>query len=138
MFDVTSELNWLAIMLATLAYFVLGALWFTPLFGKAYDKALDSKRAKNQKWPIIYYVGPFVSALVTSTATAVLLYALRIGQMSDALVLGLIVGVGYAMSVSFNNAINPKTPRPLLYGAVTGSYHVVGITIASAILFALK
>lgn len=138
MFNITSELNWLAIMLATLAYFILGAIWFTPLFGKAYDKALDSKRAKGQKWPAIYYVGPFVSALVTATATAVLLYALRVGQMSDALLLGVIVGVGYAMSISFNNAINPKTPRPLLYGAVTGSYHVVGIVIVAAILFAMK
>lgn len=138
MFDVVSELNWLAIVLATLAYFILGAIWFTPLFGKAYDAALESKRTKDQKWPPIYYVGPFVSALITTIATSILLYALHVGQMSDALLLGLIVGVGYAMSISFNNAINPKTPRPLLYGAVTGSYHVVGIVIVAAILFAMK
>ncbi len=138
MFDVISELNWLAIILATLVYFVLGAIWFTPLFGKAYDRALDSKRAKNQKWPALYYIGPFLSALITTIATAVLLYSLNIGQISDALCLGLIVGVGYAMSISFNNAINPKTPRPLLYGAVTGGYHVVGIVIMAAILFAMK
>lgn len=138
MFDVLGNLNWLAIILATLAYFILGALWFTPLFGKAYDRALDSKRAKGQKWPAIYYVGPFISALATTIATAVLLYAMHVGQMSDALSLGLIVGVGYAMSISFNNAINPKTPRPLLYGAVTGGYHVVGIVIVAIILFAMK
>jgi hypothetical protein len=138
MFDVAGEFNWLAIILATLAYFMLGALWFTPLFGKAYDKALDSKRAKNQKWPAVYYIGPFLSAFAATIATAVLLYALNVGQTSDALWLGLIVGVGYAMSISFNNAINPKTPRPLLYGAVTGGYHVVGIVIVAAILFAFK
>lgn len=138
MFDVATELNWLAIILATLAYFILGAIWFTPLFGKAYDKALDSKRTKNQKWPAIYYIGPFLSALATTIATAVLLYSLNIVQMSDALWLGLIVGVGYAMSISFNNAINPKIPRPLLYGAVTGSYHVIGIVIVAAIVFAMK
>lgn len=138
MFDIASELNWLAIILATLAYFILGAIWFTPLFGKAYDRALDSKRAKGQKWPAIYYAGPFVSALVTTVATAVLLYAMRVGQMSDALILGLVVGVGYAMSISFNNAINPRTPRPLLYGAVTGGYHVVGIVVVAAIIFAMK
>ena len=138
MFDVASEINWLAIILATLAYFILGAIWFTPLFGNAYDKALDSKRTKGQKWPAIYYAGPFVSALVATTTTAVLLYALHVEQISDALQLGLIVGVGYAMSISFNNAINPKTPRPLLYGAVTGSYHVVGIVIVAAIIFAMR
>lgn len=137
MFDIASELNWLAIIAATLAYFILGAIWFTPLFGSAYDKALDSKRAKDQKWPAIYYVGPFLSALVTTIATSILIYALRVSQLSDALLLGLIVGVGYAMSISFNNAINPRIPRPLLYGAVTGSYHVAGIVIVAAILFAM-
>jgi hypothetical protein len=114
MFDVVSELNWLAIILATLAYFVLGAVWFTPLFGAQYDKALDTKRPKNQKWPMLYYIGPFISAFVTTVATALLVYVLNILQMSYAVLLGLILGIGYAMSVSFNNAINPKTPRPLL------------------------
>ncbi|MDF2963791.1 MAG: hypothetical protein K0S39_5526 [Paenibacillus sp.] len=138
MFDVVSELNWLAIILATLAYFVLGAVWFTPLFGAQYDKALDTKRSKNQKWPMLYYIGPFISAFVTTVATAFLVYVLNILQVSDAVLLGLILGIGYAMSVSFNNAINPKTPRPLLYGAVTGSYHVVGIMIVAAIVFWMK
>jgi hypothetical protein len=138
MFDVIGDLNWLAIILGTLAYFFLGAIWFTPLFGKAYDEALDSKRTKGQKWPPIYYTGPFVSSLIVTTATSVLMYALNVAQMSDALLLGLIVGVGYAMSISFNNSINPKIPKPLLYGAVTGSYHLVGIVIVAAIIFAMK
>lgn len=138
MFDVMNELNWLAIGLATVVYFMLGAIWFTPLFGKAYDRALDSKRAKGQKWPPIYYIGPFVSAFITTVATSVLIHALNVATLLDALLLGLIVGVGYAMSVSFNNAINPKTPRPLLYGAVTGGYHVVGIVIVAIIVAAMK
>lgn len=53
MFDVVSELNGLAIILASLAYFVLGAVWFMPLFGAQYDKALDTKRSKN---PLCYTV----------------------------------------------------------------------------------
>lgn len=138
MFDVATDLNWLAIIVATLAYFILGALWFTPLFGAAYDRALDAKRSKGQKWPAIYYIGPFLSALVTTITTAVLVYALTISSVSEAVWLGLILGVGIAFSVSCNNAINPKTPRPLLYGTVTGGYHVVGITIVAILLFLMK
>lgn len=138
MFDVLTELNWLAIATATLAYFMLGALWFTPLFGKTYDEALGTKRAKGQKWPAIYYIGPFTSALVTTITTAILLYALDVHTLADAVVLGLIVGVGYALSISINNAINPKTPRPLLYGLVTGGYHIVGIVIVAWILLVLR
>lgn len=138
MFDVVSELNWLAIILATVAYFMLGAIWFTPLFGNVYDAALGKKREKGQKWPAVYYIGPFVSSLIVTIATSILVYTLKITDLSDAMLLGLIVGVGYAMSISFNNAINPKTPRPLLYGTVTGGYHVVGIIIVAAVLFAMK
>lgn len=138
MFDVLQELNWLAIILAAVAYFMLGALWFTPLFGKAYDTALGVKRGKDQKWPAIYYVGPFISALVSAAASAVLLHAMNIQNIADALWFGIIVGVGYALSISVNNAINPVTPRPILYGFVTGGYHIVGLTIVGAILFAME
>ena len=34
--------------------------------------------------------------------------------------------------------INPNIPRPFLYGAITGCYHLVGITLASLILVAMK
>lgn len=138
MFDSINELNWLAIALATFAYFVLGAVWFTPLFGRAYDEALGTKRQKNQQWPAIYYIGPFVSALVTTVATALLVSALDLAQLSEAVMLGLIVGVGYALSISMNNAINPITPRPLLYGLVTGGYHVVCIVLVAAIIFGMQ
>ena len=138
MFGTLTELNLLAVIIATFAYFMLGALWFTPLFGAAYDKALGTKRDSGQKWPAIYYIGPFLSAVVTSAATAVLVYALGVSNLADAVWLGLILGVGFALSISCNNAINPITPRPLLYGIVTGGYHVVGITLVAIIIFLMK
>ena len=139
MYNVLGDLNWLAIILAFIAYnFVLGFLWFTPLFGNVYDKATGVKRKKGQKWPAIYYIGPTISSVLVTVTTATLVYALSIQKLSDAVLLGLFVGVGYAASISFNNAISPVMPRPLLYGAVTGSYHVVGIVIVAAITLGLK
>lgn len=132
------EPDLLAMVIAALAYFMLGAAWFTPLFGKAYDRALDTHRSKDQKWPAIYYVGPLVSACAATVATAILLRALHVQTLGGAIELGLVTGVGYAASISVNNAINPKTPRPLLYGLVTGSYHLAGITLVASILFLME
>lgn len=129
------QLNWFAITIASAAYFILGALWFTPLFGKAYDAGIGVKRDRHQKWPMIYYVGPFVCAVVVTVAAAILLQALSLNQLSDAVLFGFVAGTGFCLSVSVNNAINPKIPRPLLYGLVTGSYHIVGLMIVSIILF---
>ena len=39
-FDVLGDLNWLAVLVAALAYFAIGALWYAPpLFGKAWMAA---------------------------------------------------------------------------------------------------
>ncbi len=138
MYPVFAGLSWMAIVIATLAYYLLGALWFTPLFGTMYDRALGFERVKGHRWSPIYYVGPGVSSFVVTLATSILINALEIAVFSEALVLGLIVGVGYSVPISFNNAINPKTPMPLLYGAVTGAYHVTGALLVAAILFVLS
>ncbi len=52
--------------------------------------------------------------------------------------LGLLVGGGYAASVSLTNAVTPNTPRPLLLSAVTASYHVVGTVAVSTLVVALR
>ena len=39
-FDTQNDLNWLAVIVAALAYFVIGALWYAPpVFGKAWMAA---------------------------------------------------------------------------------------------------
>ena len=129
--------NWIAALVGAVAYFILGAIWFGPLFGKAYDRALGFERAKDQKWPALYYVGPLVSSVVVAAATAILVAAINVASLSGALLLGALLGVGYSWPVSVNNAINPKTPLPLLYGTVTGVYHVVGTMIAAVIVYSM-
>lgn len=138
MLGVGGDLNWLAVIVSTLAYYALGALWFTPLFGSAWDRSIGFERPRGHRFPPIYYVTPLISSFVVTVATAVLVDALDIERVSDAVLLGLVVGIGYAAAISFNNAVTPHTPRPLLLGAVTGSYHLVGIVIVSAIVFSLK
>lgn len=74
---------------------------------------------------------------MVTVATAVLLPGLGIESVSEALQFGVVAGIGYAAAVSFTNAVTPNTPRPLLYGSVTGGYHLVGIGLAATIIVAL-
>lgn len=138
MFNVISEFNWVAIVLAIVAYYILGAIWFTPLFGKAYDEATGVKRKRGQKWSAMYYIGPLINCTLVVLTTAVLIYALDIKQFSDAIWLGNIVGIGYLASISLNNAITPNMPKPLLFGLVTGVYHVFGVVSAAGIILTMK
>ncbi len=50
-------LNWTAIVLATLAFFAVGALWYSVLFGKAWQKAAglsDEQLGTGANMPLIF------------------------------------------------------------------------------------
>jgi Protein of unknown function (DUF1761) len=62
------HLNWLAILVAVVASFAIGGLWYGPLFGKTWAKAigLDGKPsgAEIAKGSVINLVGLFLMAFV--------------------------------------------------------------------------
>jgi len=137
MIDAFSSVPWVGVAAATLAYFVLGAAWFTPLFGKTWDRAVGVQRTSGQAFGPLYYLIPFFGSLVLALAIGVLVAALGLRSVGDAVVLGLVVGIGFSAGVSFTNAVMPVIPRPLLLGAVTGGYHVVGSVLAAVIIVLL-
>lgn len=134
MLDALTQLNWLAVALATLAYYVLGAVWFTPLFGRAWDRSIGHERVPGSRFGAAYYIVPLVCALFVSLAIAILITAVAPIGIGESLVVGTVVGLGVGAAVSINNGLTPHTPRPFLFGAVTGGYHLVGIVIVSAII----
>ena len=133
--------NWWAAALGALAYFVLGALWFSPLFGRVWDRAVGHERRQGERFPTSYYVVPLVSSIAIAAATAWLAEAVgllgRPRLLPDGRALFTIaLGVGVAAAVSVTNAMTPNMRHPFVYGAVTGGYHFVGIGIVTAIMLA--
>jgi hypothetical protein len=138
MIEQVSNLNGWAVLVAFLPYTVLGALWFTLFFIKPYKAALGkANQDLNNKAPI-YIVGPMFCTIVVTLATAILIQALQIQTIAAAVELSLVIGVGYLVANTFNIAINPNIPNPIQYGIITGSYHLIGITMASVILVVMK
>ena len=134
MMQAISSLNWFGVLLAFVPYFLLGALWFTVLFKKQYAISLGRENEQQQNLAPIFIVGPALCMLVITLTSALLVNALAINSYQDALLFGLIVGVGYLVANTVNIAINPNIPRPLLYGAISGAYHLVGIVLVSLML----
>lgn len=132
-----ANLNWISILPAFIVYFLLGALWFTLFFAKQYKISLGRENETLPNKPI-FIIGPSLCSLVITIASAVLIYALNIQSYTDALEFALVVGIGYLVANTINIAINPNIPRPILYGVISGSYHLVGITLASIIIVAMK
>jgi hypothetical protein len=136
--NVLTGLNWLAVASAAPASFVLGGLWFAVLFAKPYAFALGRENQAPHKPTPLELVGPLLCGTVATLTSAVLLQALHLETVSEALAFGLVVGVGYLASTTVNTAINPNMPRPLRYGLVSGGYFALSGVLVSVILVSLK
>lgn len=133
-----SNLNWISVLVAFVAYFILGALWFTLFFKKQYAISLGKENSMPAKPAPIFIIGPALCCLVITIVSAILIYALNINSYSHAIEFALLVGVGYLVANTINIAINPNMPNPIHYGIISGAYHLTGILLVSIILVAMK
>ena len=132
-----ANLNWISILIAFVVYFALGALWFTLFFSKSYKISLGKEGETLPNKPI-FIIGPAICSLAITLATALLIYALKINSLSAAVEFSAVVGIGFLVANTVNIAINPNIPRPIYYGMISGSYHLVGIFMVSVIVVAMK
>ena len=89
-FDVLGELDWLAVIVGTVALVVFGWLWYGPLFGKAWSKAtgqppMTGMPAPNKLIATIIYTFVFNVGLAYTTPLDDIEHALVFG--------GLVIGV---------------------------------------------
>ena len=134
MFDVLADINWIAVVLSTIALTALAGIYFGAIIPKLYAVALGRENQPAPEPDALTYAGPMVCNLVIVIASAVLMAALDIASMGDALVFALIVGIGYLVPMTFIIAINPNFPRPLFYGLINAPYFVVGSLITAVII----
>lgn len=129
---------WSGIAVGAVAYYLLGAAWFTPLFGRAWDRSIGHDRSgPNTRFSISYYIVPFVSALTATTVIAALANALSTTGVVPSALVGMGFGLGIA-AASVTNALTPHTPHPYLFAIITGGYHLFGCTIAGIIVGLLR
>lgn len=138
MSDALGSVRWLSVAAAFVPYFINGDLWFTVFFAKPYFRSLGKDNVPQEKPAPIFIIGPAVCSLVITITSAILMRALHVDAYGAALQFGALVGGGYLVANTVNIATNPNIPRPLLYGAISGAFHVTGILIVSTILVAMR
>jgi len=137
-FDTLGQLNWLAVIVGGLIYFVLGALWYSnALFAKPWQKAIGwdpATQSEPQVNPLTYAV-PGLAYLVMAVATGMIAKATGTDTLGEGIVLGLIIGVGYALTSSLVAAFfTPQTPQPMVLFAITGAYNLIGFLVMAVIV----
>jgi Protein of unknown function (DUF1761) len=131
-------INWLAVIVATVIYFALGAVWFAPQtpIGRAwvaasgYESPTTGAASSNA-----FYLVPAATTFVMVVVTALIAAATGTDTLTEGVVLGLLVGIGYAaMIILTTAAFEFSKPRQWTWGIIDASYHVVGLLIAAVML----
>ena len=132
-----STLNWLAIIVSTLVFFGLGAIWYTPLaFGKMWMKETGITQEAAQKANLPKVMGlTLLFTFIMAVNLAMFLNDPNIGA-SEGAMYGLFTGFGWiAMSIFVTGQYEFRSTRYMLIHA---GYNIVGLTLMGVILGAWK
>lgn len=131
MFDL-AEINYLAVLVATVATMILGFLWYSPvLFGHAWVKQQGKKMEDMSGGGPLTYILTALTALVGVFILALLMTLTDEKTIATGLSLGLLVGLSIAAKIGMNFLFESKTLG--LY-FITIGYHLVAYLVAGVIL----
>ena len=133
--EIFSNLNWLAILVAGAAYFLLGAIWYSFLFKNAWIKSsgVNVNDPNMKKGMAQTMLASFVLMIFASLGVALFLSKIpgTITWMSGAKV-GLVAGVCFSATGICISYLYEK--RPWMLHFINSGYNIAGCVIAGIIL----
>lgn len=129
------HVNFLAVAVAAVVAFIIGALWYSLLFGKLWLKAhayTDEQVAEMQKGAAKAYSVTLVCDLLIALAIAVLIGYLDLHRCMQGLKLGLLVWAGFALPLGLMAHMYSRRKNAVL--CIDVSYQLVYLLLMGAIL----
>lgn len=131
------DMNWLAILCAGLAYWLLGAAWYSALFSNRWRSAIEEHGVKlgqpGQSGMRIKLIVTLICNLIAALVIARIIH--QVGHQMDllrGLKIGAGVGIGFCATALTITYVWQSPPRRLW--AIDTGYHVLGCTVMGGIL----
>lgn len=132
--EIFNNINWLAVLVAGLAYFFLGAIWYSFLFGKkwkAYNASLMND-PNVQNGAAVIMILSLVCMLVCALGLEILARRFGIFGWNGGIKLGLLTGICFAATSIHISYLYEK--RPLGLHLINGVYNILGNIVAALIV----
>ena len=130
LFDAFDDLNWLAVIVAAVAYWVLGAIWYNDaVFGKQWKAATGKDMGQPNATQI---VGNLVLWFIAALALGLIAKSIGADNVGDGIVLGLVVSFGFIGTNRITQQLYEGGKVPLM--KVNAPYTLLGFTIMGIIL----
>jgi hypothetical protein len=134
---VFSYINWLHVLVAAIAYFALGALWYSFLFQKQWIRYhnIDMNNPDGRKGVGAVMFMSFILTFLITVGLEIFIYRAAItGGVLSGIKLGLTTGLLFSATAISITYLFLKKPAGLHF--IDGLYHVAGQIIAAVILCA--
>lgn len=133
--DVFGQVSWLGALVGAVAWFILGAAWYTPPpMAKMWLKVSGVTMPEDAKPNPVVFLITLVAYFLASVVIAALAVATGTDTMSEAAILGVLLGIGFAVSSAIVTATYEMKPKPMGYVAFNGLYNVLGMTLSAVII----
>src|SRR5215510_9313562 len=133
--DLLSNINWLAVLVAGLAYFVLGALWYSKiLFAPSWIKLTGVNVAdpKMKTGMAQTMLTSLVLMIVTCIGLAIIIGRVGVTDWMTGLKIGLLAGVCFSATAISISYLYEK--RPMGLHLINALYNIVGCAAAGVII----
>lgn len=132
--DVFSNLPWLAILVAGVAYFALGAVWYSFIFKNAWIKAsgVNVNDPNMKKGVAQTMLASLVLMIIASLGLALFLSKTGVASWMSGAKVGLVAGVCFSATSICISYLYEK--RPWMLHFINAGYNVAGCVVAGIIL----
>jgi len=133
--EILKNIHWLAVLVAAVGYFALGAIWYSKILFAPKWLALLKINASDPnatKGMAAIMATSFVTILVACIGLAILEAYLHLSTFSQGVKLGALTGLCFGSTSITNSYLYEKRPSGLHF--INGGYTLVGNIIAAVII----
>jgi hypothetical protein len=130
--DFFGDLNWLAVLVASIAWFAFSAVWYSiPPLSNAWQRA--AKVTPGEGPPLAMILIPtFIGYFVTTIVIALLVKGIGAVEWADGIALGVALGIGFGVVGALVGQLYEQKGRS--YWLINGVNAIIAYSIVAVIL----
>jgi hypothetical protein len=123
-----TDVNYWAVFLAAVAYYLLGALWYMPqLFGREGNQEQNSAVA---------YLGEMIVSLIMSYVLAIIIYTSHAFEIQEGMKVAALVWLGFIGTTQFSGVLWGRKSIKTFF--VNAGFMFVGLLLAGLVISSLS
>jgi len=133
-----TNLNFWAILVSGLVYWILGGIWYAAVFSKPWQEAIgyfamnEAEKAKVQKDFPKALAAHFLSGLITSVILAKVVSAMGATSFIEGLLYGALMWLAFAFTIHLNSLMFEKRPKPVF--SINSGFYLIAFAVIGGIL----